>query len=145
MSPFATAFRDLRMACGFRQAEFAARLGFEQSYISAIELGTKGPPAPDFVNRLVERLGLSDDWKSRLFSALDESQRKIVLPNEASEEVYRLFNELRRQVGTLHPVQVELMQIALRLPKSMTHDLSEASSRPRRRRSEPNKKAGVKV
>jgi len=109
MSPFATAFRDLRIACGLRQAEFAARLGFEQSYISAIELGTKGPPASDFVNRLVERLELGDDWKSRLFSALDESQRKIVLPSEASEEVYRLFNELRRQVGTLHPVQVELM------------------------------------
>ncbi|MGG7604709.1 helix-turn-helix domain-containing protein [Massilia sp. BKSP1R2A-1] len=99
----------MRLACGFRQAEFAARLGYEQSYISAIELGTKGLPAPDSVNRLVERLGLSDDWKSRLFSALDESQRKIVLPGEASEEVYRMFNELRRQVGTLHPVQLELM------------------------------------
>jgi hypothetical protein len=94
---------------------------------------------------LVERLELSDDWKSRLFSALDESQRKIVLPSEASEEVYRLFNELRRQVGTLHPVQVELMQIALRLPESMSHDLSEVLSLPRRRRSEPNKKTVVKV
>jgi transcriptional regulator with XRE-family HTH domain len=144
MSPFATAFRNLRIACGFRQAEFAARLGFEQSYISAIELGTKGPPTPDFVSRLVERLELSDDWKSRLFSALEESQRKIVLPSEASEEVYRLFNELRRQIGTLHPVQVELMQIALRLPASMSHDLFEVSSLPRRRRSEPNKKAEVK-
>lgn len=145
MSPFAIAFRDLRIACGLRQAEFATRLGFEQSYISAIELGTKGPPAPDFVDRLVERLGLGDDWKSRLFAALDESQRKMVLPSEASEDVYRLFNELRRQIATLHPAQVELMQIALRLPESMSRNLPVAPSLPRRRRSELDKKAGVEV
>ena len=145
MGPFATAFRDLRIVCGLRQAEFATRLGFAQSYISAIELGTKGPPAPDFVDRLVERLGLGDDWKARLFDALEESQRKMVLPNEAAEDVYRMFNKLRRQIATLHPAQVELMQIALRLPESMSHNLPVTPSLPRRRRSEPDKKAGVKV
>jgi transcriptional regulator with XRE-family HTH domain len=73
MSPFATAFRDLRIAYGLRQAEFATRLGFEQSYISAIELGTKGPSTLDFMERLVERLELSEEWKVRLFNALDDS------------------------------------------------------------------------
>jgi transcriptional regulator with XRE-family HTH domain len=28
-----------------RQAEFATKLGYEQSYISAVELGSKGPQA----------------------------------------------------------------------------------------------------
>jgi len=119
MSPFAKAFRDLRVFCGMRQAEFAAKLGFEQSYISAIELGSKGPPGDEFVSKLVERLDLDDAWQDRLRVALDESQRRLVLPNGASEDVYRMFNELRRQIETLHPVQLELMKLALRLPASL--------------------------
>lgn len=119
MSPFAIAFRDLRVFCGMRQAEFATKLGYEQSYISAIELGSKGPPGDDFVSRLVEGLNLDEPWQNRLRDALDESQRRIVLPHGASEEVYRVFNELRRQIDTLRPVQLELMQLALRLPASL--------------------------
>jgi transcriptional regulator with XRE-family HTH domain len=119
MSPFAAAFRDLRVFCGMRQADFAAKLGYEQSYISAIELG-KGPPGGEFIDRINERLQLSDTWEARLRAALDESQRKIILPVGASEEMYKLFNELRRQVDTLRPVQLELMQIALRLPDTLT-------------------------
>lgn len=119
MSPFAIAFRDLRVYCGMRQAEFATALGYEQSYISAIELGSKGPPGDAFISRLVERLNLDDVWQGRLLVALDESQRRIVLPSSASEDVYRMFNELRRQVETLHPVQLELMKLALRLPASL--------------------------
>lgn len=132
MSPFATAFRDLRVFCGMRQAEFAAKLGYEQSYISAIELGSKGPPGEDFVNKLVERLNLDDIWKGRLFVALDESQRRIVLPSGASEDVYRMFNELRRQVETLHPVQLELMKLALRLPASLPAVEANSALPPRR-------------
>ncbi len=133
MSPFSTAFRELRVFCGRRQADFAEQLGYEQSYISAIELGTKGPPTEAFIERLVERLNLDDGWESRLRNALEESQRKIVLPNEASESVFRMFNELRRQLETLHPAQIELMQMALRLPQSMSQQPSKATFPPRRR------------
>ncbi|WGG50951.1 helix-turn-helix domain-containing protein [Rugamonas sp. DEMB1] len=116
MSPFSTVFRELRIFCELRQAEFASQLGYEQSYISAIELGTKGPPSVDFVERLVQRLELDEHWQKRLLNALDESQRKIILPNEVSDETYKMFNELRRQIGALHPAQVELIQMALRMP-----------------------------
>jgi transcriptional regulator with XRE-family HTH domain len=132
MSPFATAFRDLRVFCGMRQAEFATLLGYEQSYISAIELGSKGPPGEEFVSRLVERLNLDDTWQGRLLVALDESQRRIVLPNGASEDVYRLFNELRRQLETLHPVQLEQMKLALRLPASLPPIEAKPALPPRR-------------
>lgn len=120
MSPFSTAFRELRTFCGLRQAEFASQLGYEQSYISAIELGTKGPPSIDFVERLTQRLELDEHWQKRLLEALDESQRKIILPNEVSDETYKMFNELRRQIGALHPAQVELIQMALRMPAMLS-------------------------
>lgn len=133
MSPFSTTFRELRIFCGLRQAEFATKLGYEQSYISAIELGTKGPPTVDFVARLIDRFELDEGWQKRLFDALEESQRKIILPNEASEDVYKMFNELRRQLDKLHPAQVELMQVALRLPESMSTKLAKPSASPRRK------------
>jgi len=121
MSPFSIAFRELRIFLGLRQAEFAASLGYEQSYISAIELGTKGPPGLEFVARVVGRLELDDVWSRRLQEAHDVSLRKITLPSEAPEEVYRMFNDLRRQIENLHPTQVELMQLALRLSDSLSH------------------------
>jgi transcriptional regulator with XRE-family HTH domain len=142
MSPFSTVFRDLRVFCGLRQVEFAAQLGYEQSYISAIELGTKGPPTSDFIERLVQRLNLDDEWQKRLLDALDESHRKIVLHNEAPEELYKMFNELRRQLENLQPAQVELMQMALRLPK-FTHHFQEKPALPPRRRTAHSAKEGA--
>ncbi|MFZ6689672.1 helix-turn-helix domain-containing protein [Undibacterium sp. SXout11W] len=133
MSPFSNAFRELRIFCGLRQAEFAEKLGFEQSYISAIEIGTKGPPGIDFVNKLIIRLNLEENWQKRLFGSLEISQRKMLLPSEAPEDVYKMFNELRRQLDKLHPSQVELIQMALRLPESMTIPINPESLPPRRK------------
>ncbi|WP_211444881.1 helix-turn-helix domain-containing protein [Collimonas humicola] len=133
MSPFSITFRELRIFSGLRQAEFAAQLGYEQSYISAIELGTKGPPTVDFVARLIHRFELDEEWKNRLLDALEVSHRKIVLPSEASEELYKMFNELRRQLDKLHPAQVELMQVALRLPESILANAAKPTVLPRRK------------
>lgn len=122
MSPFSIIFRELRASFGMRQSEFASKLGFEQSYVSAIEVGTKGPPNMDFICRVIEILDLDESWRQRLLGALDESQRKIVLSSDATEDTFRMFNELRRQIDRLHPAQVELMQMALRLPAIMKAD-----------------------
>lgn len=122
MSPFSTVFRELRASFGMRQAEFASKLGFEQSYVSAIEVGTKGPPNMEFIGRVIAALELEEPWKQKLLEALDESQRKIVLSSDATEDTFKMFNELRRQIDQLHPAQVELMQMALRLPAIMKAD-----------------------
>lgn len=132
MSPFSTAFRELRIFCELRQADFAAKLGYEQSYISAIELGTKGPPSLEFIERLTERLQLDERWTRRLLLALDESQRKITLPSESSDEMYKMFNELRRQIDALHPAQVELIQMALQMPTMLSTAPPKPARVPRR-------------
>ena len=95
-----------------RQAEFAAKLGFDQSYISAIELESKGPPSEEFVGRHVERLDLDDAWQGGLRVALHESQRRRLLPKGASKDVYRMFNELRRQFENLHPHTIFELNVA---------------------------------
>jgi transcriptional regulator with XRE-family HTH domain len=122
MSPFSTVLRELRASFGMRQAEFASKLGYEQSYVSAIEVGTKGPPNKEFIERVIAALELDEPWRQKLLEALNESQRKIVLSSDATEDTFKMFNELRRQIDQLHPGQVELIQMALRLPAIMKAD-----------------------
>jgi predicted transcriptional regulator len=44
MSPFSHFLHELRLQHQIRQSELAELLGYEQSYISALEVGIKGPP-----------------------------------------------------------------------------------------------------
>ena len=115
MSPFSVDLKSIRETLQLKQGELAERIGYEQSYVSAIEIGTKGPPTKEFVERLIAGLNLDNTWRTRLYESWSLSQRKIMLPSEASEDLYRLCSELRQQIGQLHPSQIELMRFALRL------------------------------
>lgn len=119
MSPFAVALRELRLLRRLRQSDAAELLGYEQTYISALEVGTKGPPPGAFVDRVVRVFELNDSNEKRLRDAHDASQRRVVIPADAPEAVYRLVNELRQQIDQLHPAQIELMRVALRFPQAI--------------------------
>ena len=119
MSPFSADLKSLRETLHLKQGELAERMGYEQSYLSAIEIGTKGPPTRDFVERLIRCLNLDNSWRVRLYESWSSSERKLMLPNEAPEDVYRFCNELRQQICCLHPSQIELMRFALKLPEQM--------------------------
>jgi transcriptional regulator with XRE-family HTH domain len=116
MSPFSILVKELRTSCGLKQAEFAQRLGVEQSYVSAVEVGKKGPPGADFMAKLVQAFDLDNAWECRLQEALELSQRRFELPKGTSTEAYRIFNRLRTQLHDLHPAQIELIEYALKLP-----------------------------
>lgn len=141
MSPLSSVLHELRNEHGLRQSELAERLGYEQSYISALEIGAKGPPPPEFVTRLIVGLHLNAVWQARLWESLEFSQRKIVLPPEASESIYRLCNALRQQIDSLHPAQIELMRMALELPRSLATDKRPPATRIRRRSNIKRKEA----
>ena len=61
MSPFAKLLRDYRIKSGLRQKELADLLGYEQSYLSALELGLKGPPNREFAGQLIRVLELDEE------------------------------------------------------------------------------------
>jgi transcriptional regulator with XRE-family HTH domain len=73
MSPFSHFLHDLRMRLEIRQAELAELVGYEQSYISALEVGLKGPPTQEFIARLIHALSLSPaeqqhlPWRSKKY------------------------------------------------------------------------------
>jgi transcriptional regulator with XRE-family HTH domain len=120
-----------------RQSELAELLGYEQSYISALEIGLKGPPTPAFIERLTQALSLSANDQASLFAAVEASHRKLVIDPDTSEDVYWLLKDLREKVNCLTPTQVRMMRDVLGLPSEiMAEKFHETPRRIRRQRKE---------
>lgn len=122
MSPFSRCLVELRRRYRLRQGELAAKVGYEQSYLSALEVGLKGPPTAEFVERLSETLSLSDGEIRDLDDALEASQRKFSISLDADEEVFWLLKDLREQLPYLSPLQVRMIRDILRLRDPQTAD-----------------------
>lgn len=136
MSPFSHLLHDLRMRYEIRQSELAEMLGYEQSYISALEIGVKGPPTPEFVEKLVAALALSEDEKQEVRDAVDASQRKLVVGPDTPRDVYWMLKDLREQLDALHPIQLKMIRDALNLKGKFADQQPEPVRRIKRRRKE---------
>lgn len=134
MSPFAHFLNDLRLKHQVRQVDLAELLGYEQSYISALELGLKNAPNGEFLAKLIRVLELSADEQARLHEAVAASERKLAIPADANRNLYYLMHGLRQQIDNLHPVQVELINTALSLKGSLVDPEPEQVRRIKRRR-----------
>src|SRR5690606_124584 len=108
MSPFALYLRELRRRRSLKQREVADLLGYEQTYISALERSIKGPPKRDFLTRLIRGLELSDFERDELDEALRLSKRHVSLPCAASIHEYELIRALEPQLGQLNSTQIAL-------------------------------------
>lgn len=114
MSPFSRYLVDLRRRLGVRQGELADLLGYDQSYLSALEIGQKGPPTPEFVDRLAKTLELSEEEQRVLFATADASERKLTISPKADEEIYLLLRDLRDKLPQLSAAQIRVIREMLR-------------------------------
>jgi len=131
-SPFSVFFRNLRLRHGLRQHEMAAQLGYEQAYLSAIELGSKSP-SEEFLGKLVEMMGLSEQDQTEMNQAIKESRRRYVLPAEVPTDVYRLCSELWENIDQLYPAQVRMIREAIKFHDEMAAQPRYQPGRIRRR------------
>ena len=69
------------MRTGMIQFDLANLMGYEQAYVSAIELGLK-PPSREFLDRLVKALAFGERDLDEMETAVKQSQRRFVLPPE---------------------------------------------------------------
>ncbi|WP_280156358.1 helix-turn-helix transcriptional regulator [Piscinibacter sp. XHJ-5] len=115
MTPFSRRLRELRRSRAIRQADLARLLGYEQSYVSALELGIKGPPTPAFMDRLDQVLQLTEAERGEVREAARASQRKLVIGTDAPVEVFWLMDRLRQELAQLHPEQIKLIDGVLRM------------------------------
>ncbi|HQT29613.1 MAG TPA: helix-turn-helix transcriptional regulator [Thiobacillus sp.] len=134
MSPFAELLYSIRTRQGISQSVLAKLTGYEQTYISAIEIGKKGPPTPAFVERLIVALDLSSEEQDRLRDALDASQRKLVIDGEMPSNVFWMFRELRHRVSNLIPEEIQLIRQVLALKETFHKACDEPNQRLKRRR-----------
>ncbi len=133
MSPFSQFLYELRTRRGIRQAELAELIGYEQSYISALEVGLKGPPTEEFVERLIRALTISETERVELRTSVQASQRKLVIDPDAPPDVYWLLNDLRGGVKWISPRQVRMMREILGLREAQTEERQEPLRRLKRR------------
>lgn len=134
-SPFSIFFRDFRYRQGMSQQEMADRLGYEQAYLSAIELGKKSPSA-GFIKKLVDEMGLGDRDQRELDVVVRESKRKYVLPNEIPTETYLLCSELWGKIDRLHPAQIRAIRDLIRIDEEMAEQPCYPARRIQRRAKE---------
>ena len=118
-SPFAVFLRDLRLRSNLRQHELAELLGYEQAYVSALELGTRGA-SKELLDALIARMSLSDKDQVALRQAVSESARRFVLPAAVPTDTYRFCHELWEKIGDLHPAVIQAMRELVRLEDVMS-------------------------
>lgn len=116
MSPFASLLNEMRTQRGLRQFELAEMMGYEKSYISSLEIGKKGPPTRDFVEKLVTTLELDVEEQRAVLAAYKASERKLVLELNSPAEIYWLLSELRDHIDALHPAQIRMFRDLLKMP-----------------------------
>lgn len=132
MSPFSESLHSLRVRHGLRQVELAKLIGYEQSYISALEVGLKGPPTDEFLERVSVALALSEVEQEGLRAAALASQRKLVIEPDAPADIYWLLSDLRDEVEQLTPAQVRMIREVLAL-RGTLHETREPVRRLKRR------------
>lgn len=102
-----------------RQADLAHQLGYEQSYVSALEIGIKGPPTQEFLDRLVMALNLEAEEQESLKEAVRKSQRKYFLPASTPANAYQMCRELFDELENLHPAQIQVIRNVIGLRQQL--------------------------
>lgn len=134
MNPFSQVLHDLRMRHNVCQSDLAEQIGYEQSYISALEVGLKGPPTEKFLESLIQALSVTPSEQFQLRAAAQASQRKLIINQDAPPDVYWLLKELREVVNGLSPGQVRMIREVLGLREVAPETRQEPVRRLKRRR-----------
>jgi transcriptional regulator with XRE-family HTH domain len=134
-SPFAVFLRSLRLRSALSQTDLAQKLGYEQAYVSGLELGIK-PPSPEFLTRLSNRFSLTYADRQEMETELRDSPRRFAIQADLPTAEYRLYAELQRKMGKLLPCQIDSLRAILRLDEEMAARPYYGVSRARRKSKE---------
>lgn len=117
MTPFSKFLLDIRQQRGLRQNQMANLLGFEQSYLSALECGHKAPPKKEKLDHLIQKLALIDVDASELRMAAKASAKTIKIPNKVKIQTQEMCHLLEEALPKISDKQVQIIRLALELSK----------------------------
>ena len=137
MSPFSIVLRMLRARFELAQGEFAARLGYRQSYISALECGSKLPKEAELVERIVRVLDLGGADEASLREAFEVSRHFSLPQRGAPAAAYHLCAQFSELLQTLSPADAralsEMLEVFRRSDRGATctgHTLKRVEETP---------------
>ncbi len=108
MTPFGARLRDLRAAKGLALTRMAADLNVSAAYLSALEHGRRGRPAPGLVMQICGYLDCIWDEAEELKRLAELSHPKVTLDTSGlSPTATELANRLAERIRTLPEETVE--------------------------------------
>ena len=120
------------MQAGLKQLELASLMGYEQAYVSAIELGLKAP-SREFLERIAKALKLGERDQAELELAEQQSKRRFVLPSEVPTSTYKFCNALWDRIDVIHPAVIDAMYQMLRVEDEIADKPRFKATRVRRK------------
>mgnify|MGYP000695852552 CR=1 FL=1 len=121
MTPFGLYLESLRRSRQLQQIQLANHLGVNACYVSAMENGKKGPPSKSVLFRLITSLDLDVGEQETLWDKVDQSQRTIRLPDNATLEEYALMRDLRDHLGAMSSDKVNIIRNILNMDGRSKH------------------------
>lgn len=110
MTPFGARVRALRDARGIQLKRMAADLNLSSAYLSALEHGNRGRPAPGLVMQIAGYFGLIWDEAEELKALADLSHPKVTIDTAGlSPQRTELANRLAQRIRDLPDEAVENM------------------------------------
>jgi len=102
MTPFGAKVRALRDAKGISLKQMAADLNVSSAYLSALEHGNRGRPAPGLVMQIAGYLGCIWDEAEELKRLAELSHPRVTIDTAGlSPEHTELANRLAQSIGSL--------------------------------------------
>jgi transcriptional regulator with XRE-family HTH domain len=118
MTPFGAKLRDMRKARGFKLAEFAAAIGVSTAYLSALELGQRGQPNWQLVQRMIVKLNIIWDEAEELVRLAEISHPKVVLDTSGlSPQATELSNLLASKIRLMSEEEIAEMLYLLKVKR----------------------------
>ena len=116
MTPFGAKVRALRDAKGIALKQMAADLNVSSAYLSALEHGNRGRPAPGLVMQIAGYLGCIWDEAEELKRLAELSHPRVTIDTAGlSPDRTELANRLAKSIGSLPDDVVVAMLERLRV------------------------------
>ncbi len=119
MTPFGEKMRDLRTVKGVTQKDMAKALGVSGAYLSALEHGNRGRPAPGMIMQICEYFGLIWDDTEELKRLARLSHPRVTVDTAGlSPTATELANELADCIGDLNEQTLQWILDEIRAQKT---------------------------
>ena len=115
MTPFGERVRALRGREGVSLKAMAQALGVSAAYLSALEHGHRGRPAPGFVQQVSAFFNLAWDDVDELKRLAELSNPRVTVDTAGlSPRATELANRLAEEIGRLDETQIAILLARLR-------------------------------